>query len=94
MGSTFEWDAKKAAQNQRKHGVSFEEAKTVFGDPLSSTIEDPLHSTVDEQRFVTIGQSNRGRALVVVHSERGDTIRIISVRIATAHERESYEEGK
>ncbi len=89
----FEWDAHKALRNLARHGVSFEEAATVFGDPLSLTIEDPLHST-DEDRFVTIGQSVRGRALVVVHTDRGDALRIISARVATARERDAYEEGQ
>ena len=91
MGLTFEWDAVKAQENLRKHGVSFEEASTVFGDPLSLTIEDPLHSE-EEDRFVTIGESIRRRILVVVHTERGDTIRIISARRATSRERRVYEE--
>lgn len=92
MGLIFEWDGKKAKQNLKKHGVSFEEAATVFGDPLSLTIEDPLHST-EEERFVTIGESIRRRVLVVVHTERRDHIRIISVRVATRRERRAYEEG-
>ncbi|RMF86008.1 MAG: BrnT family toxin [Nitrospinota bacterium] len=92
MGLTFAWDEKKAAENWRKHRVSFEEAATVFGDPLSLTIPDPLHS-VGEERFVIIGRSYRHRTLVVVHIERGDTIRIISARLATRRERRTYEEG-
>jgi uncharacterized protein len=92
MGLVLEWDGKKAWENFNKHGVAFTEAATVFGDPLSLTIADPLHST-DEERFVTIGQSTEGRLLVVVHTERGDTIRIISARVATRRERRSYEEG-
>lgn len=91
MSLTFEWDEKKAKQNLRKHGVSFEEAATVFGDPLSLTIEDPLCSG-EEERFVTMGMSIQGRLLVVVHTERGDNIRIISARRATRHERKTYEE--
>ena len=74
MSLIFEWDKRKAKSNLKKHGVSFEEAATVFGDPLSLTIEDPLHSE-DEDRFVTTGQSNRKRLLVIVHTERGDNIR-------------------
>lgn len=66
---------------------------TVFGDPLSLTIEDPLHSE-DEERFVIIGESNQQRLLVVVHTERGDKIRIISARQATSHEKRDYEESK
>jgi uncharacterized DUF497 family protein len=89
----FEWDEDKASQNIRKHGVSFEEAATVFGHPLSLTINDPLHST-EEERFVTIGLSFRHRVLVVVHMDRGDSIRIISARVATRRERKLYEEGE
>jgi len=89
----FEWDSKKAKRNLRKHKVSFEEAATVFGDPLSLTIEDPLHSE-NEERFVIIGESNKRRLVVVVHTERGDKIRIISARLATPHERHDYEESK
>ena len=92
MKATVEWDPDKARANQRKHGVSFEEAATVFHDALSSTIPDPLHST-DEDRFVMIGQSFRQRVLVVVHTDRGDAVRIISARVANSHERKSYEEG-
>jgi uncharacterized DUF497 family protein len=91
MGLIIEWDEEKARQNARKHRVSFEEAATVFSDPLSLTIDDPLHSS-KELRFVTVGQSSRGRLLVVAHTERGDTIRIISARRATRSERNSYEE--
>jgi uncharacterized DUF497 family protein len=92
MGLTFEWDPDKARKNQKKHDVSFEEAATVFGDPLSLTIEDPLHS-IEEERFVTLGLSYRHRLLVVVHTEREDNIRIISARLAARHERKVYEEG-
>ncbi|GFP20797.1 uncharacterized protein HKBW3S43_01253 [Candidatus Hakubella thermalkaliphila] len=94
MGLTFEWDEKKARQNLKKHGVSFEEAATVFGDPLSMTIDDPLHSTSDQERYVTIGQSYRRRTLVVVHCDRKESIRIISTRVATPRERKTYEEGE
>ena len=93
MALNFEWDPKKAEQNWRKHGVSFQEAKTLFGDPLSSTTEDLLHSSPGEQRLVIIGQSVTRRTLVVVHTKRGDTIRIISARVSTSREREEYEEG-
>jgi uncharacterized protein len=92
MGLVFEWDRRKAERNLKQHGVSFEEAATVFGDRLSLTIEDPLHSDLEE-RFVTIGGSIRGRLLVVVHTDLGDTIRIISARLATHRERKAYEEG-
>ena len=74
---TFEWDARKAATNLRKHGVTFDEASTAFADPLSLTVPDPDHS-IEEDRFVLLGLSYRGRLLVVVHTERGDNIRIIS----------------
>jgi uncharacterized DUF497 family protein len=86
----FEWDPKKAKRNFRKHGVSFEEAVTAFYDPLSATFDDPDHS-VDEQRYITIGFSSRGRLLVVSHSERGQALRIISARPATADERKRHE---
>lgn len=93
MGLSFEWDGKKAKQNLRKQGVSFEEATTVLGDPLSLTIPDPAHSG-REERFVTLGRSSRGRLVVVVLTERADRIRIISARRATRRERRSYEEGR
>jgi uncharacterized protein len=94
MGLTFEWDDEKAGQNVERHGVSFEEATTVFGDPLSLTIADPLHST-DEEHFVIIGETSASpqRLLVVVHTERRNAIRIISARVATRRERRIYEEG-
>ena len=88
----FEWDFAKAAENLRGHGVSFEEATSVFFDPLSQTGRDPDHSVVEE-RFVTFGLSSGGRLLVVAHSERGDRIRLISARPATRAERKLYEEG-
>jgi uncharacterized DUF497 family protein len=88
----LEWDSRKAARNLRKHGVSFEEAATVFLDPLSITGNDPDHS-LDEARFVTFGLSSSGRLLVVAHSERADTIRIITARKATRAERDLYEES-
>ena len=89
----FEWDVKKVRRNLKKHKISFEEAVTVFGDPLSLTIEDPLHSE-DEERFVIVGESNQQLLLVVVHTERGDKVRIISARQATLSERRDYEESK
>lgn len=95
MGLTFEWDKKKAASNFRKHGISFEEAATVFGDRLSLTIPDPDHSR-GEERFLVTGLSALGRVLVVLvvaHTERSDTIRIISARLATRGEKVSYEES-
>ena len=92
MALEFEWDPAKARVNLRKHAVSFEEAATVFGDPLSVTIGDPLHST-DEQRFIIVGRSRQGRIIVVVHVDRGHRIRIISARLATRRERRKYEEA-
>jgi uncharacterized DUF497 family protein len=86
----FEWDAQKAAENLAKHGVPFDEASTVFGDPLAGTILDPRHST-DESRFVTIGLSTGQRLIVVVHADRDDRVRIISARRATRRERRTYE---
>jgi len=88
----FEWDPAKAAENLAKHGVSFEEAATVFRDPLSATGSDPDHS-LGEERFITFGVSRGGRLLVIAHTERGDTIRIISARPVTPGERRIYEEG-
>ena len=88
----FEWDSAKAADNLAAHGVSFEEAATVFRDALSATGPDPDHS-VGEERFVTFGVSTSGRLLVVAHTEIGDIIRIISARPATSGERKIYEEG-
>ena len=88
----LEWDARKARENLRKHGVSFEEAASVFFDPLSVTGDDPDHSA-DERRAVIFGMSSFGRLLVVAHAERGDAIRIISARRANRTERVIYEEG-
>ena len=88
----FEWDPAKAAENLAKHDVSFQEAATVFRDPLSTTGSDPDHS-LDEERFVTFGISTSGRLLVVAHTDRDDTIRIISARLVTPGERSIYEEG-
>lgn len=88
----FEWDPSKAAENVAKHGVSFEEAATVFRDTLSVTGLDPDHS-INEERLVIFGVSTSGRLLVVAHTERGDTIRIISARTTTPTERKIYEEG-
>ena len=92
MSLSFEWDEEKAAGNLAKHGVSFSEASTVFADLLSRTIIDPLHSH-DEGRFIIVGESSAGRTLVVVHTHRGEAIRIISARKATPHERKDYERG-
>jgi uncharacterized protein len=88
---TFEWDVNKAGLNLAKHGVRFEEAATVFGDPLSVTIFDPAHSQI-EDRFIILGRSHLDKLLVVVHTERGDNIRIISARRASRRERKQYEE--
>ena len=88
----FAWDGQKAGSNARKHGVSFAEASTAFGDPLSITIPDPDH-VADEERLVLVGMSIRGRLLVVAHSERGGTIRLISARPAQPSERKAYEES-
>lgn len=90
MGLEFEWDETKARKNWKKHGVSFEEACSVFGDPLSLTIADPLHSD-DEDRFITLGESVGGRLLVVVSTDREQKVRIISARIASGRERRDYE---
>jgi uncharacterized DUF497 family protein len=92
MALTFEWDPRKARSNLAKHGIGFEEASTVFGDRLSLTIPDPEHSKTEE-RFVTMGTAFTGKLLVVVHTDRGDNIRIISARRADRRERKSYEEG-
>jgi uncharacterized DUF497 family protein len=91
LGITFEWDSDKAKANLRKHGVTFDEATTVFGDPLSITIHDPHHSR-RETRFLDLGLSHKGRLLVVAYTEKGETIRIISARPATPGERKKYEE--
>ncbi|MDF0554262.1 BrnT family toxin [Kamptonema sp. UHCC 0994] len=88
----FEWNENKAASNLSKHGVSFEEAKTVFDDPLYVDFYDPDHSN-DEERYLIVGESNRGRLLIVSYTERCDSIRLISSREVTRTERETYEEG-
>lgn len=87
----FEWDPKKAKRNYKKHRVPFEEAVTVFYDPLSATFDDPDHS-VGEQRFISVGFSSRRRLLVVSYAERGKALRIINARLATAHERKRHED--
>ncbi len=86
----FEWDGSKATSNLKKHRVSFDEAVTVFYDPLAATFGDPDHSQ-DESRFVTVGYSARGRLLVVCHSERGGAVRVITARRATSRERKRHE---
>jgi uncharacterized protein len=91
MAIHFSWDPAKAASNLRKHDVSFRDAMTAFDDPLSLTIADPDHS-MDEARFILVGMSIWQRLLVVSHTEHGEDIRIIGARLATRHERSSYEE--
>ena len=86
----FEWDRAKAEANRRKHRVTFDEAVSVFYDPLSATFPDPDFSR-SEERLITVGNSSRQRLLVVVHTEQSETIRIISARLATAHERKRHE---
>lgn len=86
----FTWDIDKADANRKKHEVDFDEATTVFGDPLAGTFPDTDHS-VGELRLITVGKSSSGELLVVSHSENGAEIRIISARLATAHERKKYE---
>ncbi|MFM7883316.1 MAG: BrnT family toxin [Microcystis panniformis] len=88
----FDWDKNKAERNLSKHEVSFEEAKTVFDDPLYVAFYDPDHSE-DEDRYLLVGQSNRGRLLIVSYTERGNLIRLISAREVTKTERETYEQG-
>ncbi len=87
----FEWNPRKAEINLRKHGVPFAEAGTVFGDDLAITVPDPDHSD-DEERYITIGWSNRHRLLMVSHTDRDDKIRIISARPLTQTEQKNYEE--
>jgi hypothetical protein len=88
----FEWDTKKASSNLRKHQVSFEEASTALSDPMAATGADPDHS-IGEFRYVTFGISERGRLLVVAHTEQSEIIRIISARLASKREKKIYEEG-
>ncbi|MBI5787868.1 MAG: BrnT family toxin [Candidatus Schekmanbacteria bacterium] len=88
----FEWDPKKAVANVQKHGVTFQEAATVFGDTLAVTFADPDHSD-NEQRYITFGLSRYKQLLVVSHADRGERTRIISVRLMTHKERKIYEEG-
>jgi uncharacterized DUF497 family protein len=89
---TFEWDEEKDRFKQRKYGVSFDEAKTVFGDPRSITVHDEQHSD-EEDRYIDIGVSSRNRVIVVSYTERGPNIRIISCRKATKSERKTYEQA-
>lgn len=88
----FEWDTRKAAANEKKHGVSFQDAGTVFGDPLAITYPNPDHSQ-SEHRAITFGMSRDHRLLVVAHADRNGKIRIISARLMTKHERKIYEKG-
>jgi uncharacterized DUF497 family protein len=87
---SFEWDERKNAANVKKHGISFDQAKTVFGDVLAVTVPDVAHSH-SESRFVTLGQTATGRLVVVVHTDRGNKTRIISARPASKRERHDYE---
>jgi uncharacterized protein len=89
----FEWDPAKARRNAAKHRVSFEEAMSVFGDPLATTIQDPDHS-FDEERFLTTGYSKERRVVIVSHTDREGHVRIITARLVTAAERDQYESGK
>ena len=89
----FEWESEKAAENLERHGIAFEEAATAFGDPLSITIGDPDHSEA-EDRFILLGMTFRGRLVVVVHTDRGENVRLISARLATRRERQSYEQER
>lgn len=93
MALRFEWDSKKAESNKRKHGMTFEEASTIFAGPLSISIPDPAHS-LGEDRFITIGTSANDNLIVVVHTDRDDIIRIISARKATRNEKRQYEQGR
>ena len=88
----FEWDPEKASSNLEKHGVSFAEAATAFGDPLSAVIADPAHSD-DESRWILLGMTFSGRLAVVAHADRGENIRLFSARLATRRERRDYEQA-
>ena len=90
----FDWDPAKARANATKHGVTFEEASSIFSDPLTRTVLDTRHSTSLEDRWLTLGTSNHDRLLVVIHTDADDqTIRLISARPATRRERRDYERG-
>jgi hypothetical protein len=93
MPLIFEWDPGKAKSNRRKHGVSFEEACTIFGDSLSISIPDGTHSK-EEARSLTIGRSNLGNLLVVAHADSETSVRLISARRSTRSERKEYEESQ
>jgi uncharacterized DUF497 family protein len=88
----IEWDPEKAKSNLKRHGISFEEAATALSDPMAATGADPDHS-ITEERYVTFGVSEKGRLVVVSHTEKDETIRIISARKASKGEKELYEEG-
>ena len=92
MALQFEWDARKAKANETKHGVSFEEAVTVFSDPLARIFDDPEHSE-SERREIIIGNSDRRNLVLVSFVEADETVRLISARKATGTERENYEEN-
>lgn len=94
MGLRFEWDDRKASANRRKHQVDFEEAATVLGDRLSITVPDSAHSRKGDQRWITVGMSRNRRLTVVIHSDQGDSVRIISARHATRKEQRNYEEER
>ena len=89
MNLVFEWDEDKARRNELKHGVAFEEAKTIFNDPFAVTVPDPDHSE-EEERWLDIGLSAEGRLLVVWYTERGESIRVIGSRKATKKEEREY----
>lgn len=91
MTLIFEWNEEKSNSNNRKHGITFEEAKTIFNDPFAVTIPDPDHS-ISEERYIEIGISINNRLLVVWYAERDNCIRIIGGRKATNNERKAYEE--
>lgn len=92
MKLTFEWDESKSKTNLRKHSVGFDEGKTIFNDPFLLTFPD-MDDSVDEERYISIGLSDRDRILVLIHTDRQGIIRIISCRKATVRERRYYEEG-
>jgi uncharacterized DUF497 family protein len=92
MSHSFEWDEAKAQSNHHKHGVSFPEAATTFADPLAAIFPDPDHSE-EETREILVGVSERNRLLVISFTERGETIRIISARVATPAERKNHEDN-
>ena len=93
MNLVFEWDEEKASRNEAKHGVTFEEAKTIFNDPFAMTISDPDHSN-EEERWVDIGLSVKGTLLVVWYTERSERIRIIGSRRAVKSEERAYAHGR